>query len=150
MKVLMVCLGNICRSPTAEVALRAEATRRGVKLHVESRGTSNEHRGQGADARSARHALARGLDLSAHRARQVQASDFEEFDLIYAMDHSNRRHLLAQCPDQHKGKIRMFLRDDAQVPDPWFGGPAGFDEVLDMCAFASVCIVDEIEGSGGQ
>ncbi len=138
MRVLMVCKGNICRSPTAEAALVAaarEASRDDIV--VESRGTTDWHQGKGADPRTIAHAKKRGLDLSRHRARQVTLDDMERFDVVYAMDHDNRDKLVRLLTSHDAmalaGKIAMFLADDAEVPDPWYGGPDGFEHVLDLC-----------------
>ena len=131
MKVLFVCTGNICRSPTAEAVLRELSKRKGVRLHVESRGTHDYHVGQPPDERSMRHAERRGYDLSAQRARQISPGDFEAFDLILAMDHGHLRILERICPAQHRGKLHLFI-EGAEVPDPYYGGADGFERVLDL------------------
>jgi protein-tyrosine phosphatase len=133
MRVLMVCLGNICRSPTAEGVLRAKLHSAGLgrAVEVDSAGTGSWHVGSPPDARSQRHAARRGYDLSALRARQVSADDFHRFDLILAMDHDNLADLQRLAPD---GAVRAELRlfADAEVPDPYSGGAEGFERVLDM------------------
>ena len=132
-RVLLVCMGNICRSPTAAAALRAELAAAGVtRVEVDSAGTISHHAGEAADRRSIRHARLRGLDLSAHRARVVVPDDFARFDHVWCMDDDNLDALHARCPAEHRAKIALFL-GDAFVPDPYFGGPDGFDEVLDLC-----------------
>jgi len=131
MKVLFVCTGNICRSPTAEGVLREMARKRGVQLHVESRGTHDYHVGDPPDERAQEHAKRRGYDLSAQRARHLSQRDFEEFDLVLAMDHGHLRILRRLCPPQHAGKLRLFMRE-SEVPDPYYGGPEGFEQVLDL------------------
>jgi protein-tyrosine phosphatase len=131
MKVLFVCTGNICRSPTAEGVLRAMARKHGVELHVESRGTHDYHVGEPPDERAQEHAKRRGYDLSAQRARHLSQRDFEEFDLVLAMDHGHLRILQRLCPPQHAGKVRLFVRE-SEVPDPYYGGPEGFEQVLDL------------------
>ena len=131
MKVLFVCTGNICRSPTAEGVLREMARKHGVELHVESRGTHDYHVGEPPDQRAQEHAKRRGYDLSAQRARHLSKRDFEEFDLVLAMDHGHLRILQRLCPPQHAGKVRLLIRE-SEVPDPYYGGPEGFEQVLDL------------------
>lgn len=131
MKVLFVCTGNICRSPTAEGVLRSMAREHGLDLHVESRGTHDYHVGEPPDERAQRHAKRRGYDLSAQRARHLSARDFEEFDLLLAMDRGHLRLLHRLCPPQHAGKVRLFV-PESEVPDPYYGGPEGFEQVLDL------------------
>jgi protein-tyrosine phosphatase len=141
-RILFVCLGNICRSPTAEAVFRTMAARENVAVDVASVGTVANHVGEGADRRSARHAAARGYDLSTHRARQVRAADFETFDLVLAMDRGNLEAIARVCPPAHAGKVQLFLdfaatRSDREVPDPYYGGPDGFDHVIDLVEDAS-------------
>jgi len=131
MKVLFVCTGNICRSPTAEGVLREMARKHGVQLHVESRGTHDYHVGEPPDERAQEHAKRRGYDLSAQRARHLSKRDFEDFDLVLAMDHGHLRILQRLCPPQHAGKVRLLIREN-EVPDPYYGGPEGFEQVLDL------------------
>lgn len=144
MRILMVCLGNICRSPTAEAVLRHEAQRRGVDVVVASCGTGGWHAGQGADARTIRHAKQRGIDLTSHRARQLQDEDFVNYDHIVVMDGQNLRDVLARCPPAHRHKVRRLLDDDADVPDPWYGEADGFEHVLDLCEAASARLLDAL------
>ena len=144
MKVLFVCTGNICRSPTAEGVLRALAEKRELKVHVESRGTHDYHVGEPPDERAQRHAKRRGYDLSAQRARHVARRDFEEFDLIVAMDRGHLRLLKQMCPPHLQSKIRPFLQD-RDVPYPYYGGPEGFERVLDMIEEACRGLLDEIK-----
>ncbi len=135
--VLMVCLGNICRSPTAAAVLRHELALVGVTdIHVESAGTASYHQGDPADGRSVRHAKLRGVDLSSHRARAVRADDFARFDHLWCMDDDNLAALRARCPAAHLAKLALFL-GDAHVPDPYYGGAADFDRVLDLCTQGS-------------
>jgi protein-tyrosine phosphatase len=143
MKVLFVCTGNICRSPTAEGVLKELAKREGVPLHVESAGTHDYHVGEPPDERAQHHAKRRGYDLSRQRARHVSTGDFEAFDLIVAMDRGHLRLLERICPSHLKSKLRPFLRD-ADVPDPYYGGPEGFEQVLDMIEEACRGLLAEI------
>ncbi len=143
MKVLFVCTGNICRSPTAEAVLRKLSLDEKVELHVESCGTHDYHVGEPPDERSQHHARRRGYDLSAQRARQVSKRDFEEFDLILAMDRGHLRLLERQCPAQHRSKLRLFLAD-ADVPDPYYGGAAGFEQVLDLVEAACRSLLQDV------
>ncbi|WP_247661130.1 low molecular weight protein-tyrosine-phosphatase [Ideonella alba] len=138
-RVLMVCTGNICRSPTAEGVLRALAAQAGwrQRLEVDSAGTTAYHVGEPPDERSQAHALRRGYDLSAQRARQVQDEDFRRFDWILAMDRGHLRELRDRAPVLVHDRIRLLLdfapglagRD---VPDPYYGGATGFEQVLDL------------------
>lgn len=144
MKVLFVCLGNICRSPTAEGVLRVLAAREApeLPLEVDSAGTADYHIGQPPDPRTRAAAERRGYDLSALRARTVEPADFERFDLILAMDRENLRDLRRRAPAQAHERLRLFLEfapDQApeDVPDPYYGGPNGFEEVLDLVEAAA-------------
>jgi protein-tyrosine phosphatase len=130
-RILFVCTGNICRSPTAEGVLRHLAREAGVEVHVESAGTGGWHVGQPPDERAQHHAKGRGNDLSAQRARQVRARDFEDFDLIVAMDRGHLGSLQQHCPPQYRGKLRLLV-EGRDVPDPYYGGSEGFERVLDM------------------
>ena len=145
-KILCVCLGNICRSPTAEVVLRHFAQQEQLNVEVDSAGTSNYHPNKVPDLRSQKHALKRGYDLSTLRARQLQVEDFIDFDLILAMDFENLAdiELLAKKAKQQFGldasraKIGLMSAQDQNydnqpVPDPYYGGDAGFEAVLDQC-----------------
>jgi protein-tyrosine phosphatase len=144
MKILFVCLGNICRSPTAEAVLRGVLAREAPELAitVDSAGTSNYHLDSPPDRRSQAAARQRDYDLSDLRARQVRAEDFTAFDLILAMDRNNLEELLRMAPKSARGKIQLFL-DYApeqalrEVPDPYFGGATGFEDVLDLIEAAS-------------
>ena len=143
MKVLFVCTGNICRSPTAEGVLRRLAELEKMNIHVESRGTHDYHVGEPPDERAQHHAKRRGYDLSAQRAKQLAKRDFEEFDLVLAMDRGHLRILQRLCPPQHAGKVRLFIRD-VEVPDPYYGGPEGFEQVLDLVEAACRSLLSEI------
>jgi protein-tyrosine phosphatase len=129
--ILFVCTGNICRSPTAEGVLRHLAKGKGVELRIESAGIGDWHVGQPPDERAQHHARSRGYDLSAQRARQVTAQDFEVFDMILAMDRGHLRALQEMAPERHHAKIRLFAAG-RDVPDPYYGGAKGFELVLDL------------------
>jgi protein-tyrosine phosphatase len=139
MKILFVCLGNICRSPSAEAVLREIAAREAPELSIEvdSAGTAGYHIGDPPDLRSQEAARRRGYDMERLRARIVQPSDFEKFDLILAMDENNYTILRQRAPAAYRERVRLFLEfaPDCgmnEVPDPYYGGPAGFEQVLDL------------------
>jgi protein-tyrosine phosphatase len=137
-RVLFVCMGNICRSPTAEAVLREFARREaGLTIEVDSAGTHGYHRGDPPDERAIVAARRRGFDLSELRARVVEAEDFERFDLVLAMDVPVFDHLHSIAPRQHAARVKLFLEfapalGRRDVPDPYYGGAAGFEEVLDL------------------
>jgi protein-tyrosine phosphatase len=138
--VCFVCLGNICRSPTAEAVMRAQLDAAGLqdRIVVDSAGTGDWHVGEAPDERAQAAALRRGYDLSALRARQVAEEDFDRFDLLLAMDGENLRALRRLCPPRHQPKLRLLMEFAAQpavseVADPYFGGGEGFEQVLDQC-----------------
>ena len=143
-RVLFVCLGNICRSPTAEGVLRHLAAHEapGLALEIDSAGTADYHIGAPPDVRSQRAALRRGIDISGLRARQVTAADFERFDLILAMDQENLSELQALKPRGSHALVKPFLEYAPQtkvrdVPDPYYGGDSDFERVLDLTTAAS-------------
>lgn len=143
-RILFVCMGNICRSPTAEGVFRALAVQAGMDgaVEVDSAGTHDYHVGEPPDRRSQQAAKQRGYDLSALRARRVGAVDFVRFDHILVMDTRNLELLAAECPPQHRHKIELFLDyaegiDVAEVPDPYYGAGDGFERVLDLVEAAS-------------
>jgi protein-tyrosine phosphatase len=129
--ILFVCTGNICRSPTAEGVLRDLSEKAGLELHIESAGLGDWHIGQPPDERTQHHARKRGYDLSTQRARQVTPRDFDEFDMILAMDGGHLRALQKMAPAHHHAKVRLFVTG-GEVPDPYYGGAAGFEQVLDL------------------
>ena len=142
--ILFVCMGNICRSPTAEGVFRGKAKDAGLldQMLIDSAGTHAYHVGERPDLRSQEFALKRGYDLSQQRARQVNASDFEKFDLIIAMDKENLHNLQSQCPAQYRHKLKLMMSYATHspsdvVPDPYYGGGRGFDTVLDYIEDAS-------------
>ena len=142
--VLFVCMGNICRSPTAEGVFRAQALSAGLAqaFVIDSAGTHAYHTGAPPDARSQQFAARRGIDLSQQKARQVTVSDFADFDYVLAMDKDNLSLLRAACPPQHQHKLGLFMqyaKNSAadEVPDPYFDNGSGFDLVLDYIEDAS-------------
>jgi low molecular weight protein-tyrosine phosphatase len=144
MRVLFVCLGNICRSPTAEGVLRRIAADEApdLQLTIDSAGTADYHIGAHPDPRSCAHAARRGYVLDELRARQVVAEDFRDFDLILAMDEDNLRDLQAIAPHDARARIALFLdfapgAAGRPVPDPYYGKPADFDKVLDLIEAAA-------------
>ena len=144
MKILFVCLGNICRSPTAEAVFRTVAAREAPELMIEvdSAGTAGYHIGEPPDLRTRQAASRRGYDMSSLRARIVEPRDFEDFDFILAMDRENLKVLNHRAPVQARDRVRLFLEfaPDAattEVPDPYYGGPNGFEEVLDLVEAAT-------------
>lgn len=152
MQVLFVCLGNICRSPTAEGVLRHKLREAGLadQVEVASAGTGDWHVGKPPDKRSQAAARLRGYDLSAQRARQVSRADFATYDLILAMDNSNLRHLKALQPAKCKAELDLFLRrfqsEIDEVPDPYHDSDQGFETVLDLIERASDLLVIELKG----
>lgn len=152
MRVLFVCLGNICRSPTAEGVLRHKLREAGLegRIEVDSAGTGDWHVGKAADIRTRQAAQQRGYDLSALRGRQVKSEDFHAFDLILAMDNSNLHDLQQLRPGNGAAELDLFLRRYQlaldEVPDPYYGGDAGFAQVLDLIEQACDALVLELKG----
>ncbi|HET9694539.1 MAG TPA: low molecular weight protein-tyrosine-phosphatase [Steroidobacteraceae bacterium] len=151
MRVLFVCMGNICRSPTAEAVFRAFVQREAPELQVEidSAGTHDYHVGEPPDPRALRAAARRGVDISGLRARQVEQADYERFDLILAMDRSNQAELIERSPPAYRPRIRLLLEfagaaGRPDVPDPYYGGAEGFDQVLDLVEEAAAGLLEEI------
>ncbi len=162
-KVLCVCLGNICRSPTAEVVLQHFCDQQQLDIVIDSAGTSNYHPNKAPDLRSQKHALRRGYDLSRVRARQLKIEDFNEFDLILAMDFQNLDdiHALMQQAIAQKGqlpiraKVALMSEHDATypkqaLPDPYYGGDDDFEQVLDQCESSSKAWVNVLSNLASQ
>jgi protein-tyrosine phosphatase len=144
MKILFVCTGNICRSPTAEAVFRhlANEEELGGTVHVDSAGTHSYHVGEPPDDRSAETAELRGYSMAGQTARRVTAQDFDSFDLILAMDRGHLRILEGMAPPHAADKVRLFLdfapgAGLSDVPDPYYGGAQGFEQVLDLIEAAS-------------
>jgi len=150
--VLFVCLGNICRSPTAEAVFRVRAAAAGLDVVIASAGTGAWHIGAPPDERAQAAGLARGYDLTSIRAQQVATSDYEKFDLLLAMDHDNLATLKSRAPKGTHARIRLFLSFAPEfglnaVPDPYYGGDQGFEQVLDLIEAASDGLVAAIRAS---
>ena len=149
--VLFVCMGNICRSPTAQGVFEKLVEAHGLsdKIRIDSAGTHAYHEGEKPDKRASDTALRRGIDLSTQRARRVIAGDFIIFDYILAMDQSNYEELAEICSADESTKLHLFMgfsseNHTREVPDPYYGGPAGFERVLDLIESASSGLLAEI------
>jgi len=147
-RILFVCMGNICRSPTVEGVFKAVVAREFPEreIHIDSAGTHAYHVGQPPDPRAQRAALRRGVDLSALRARRVAESDFSNFDLVLAMDPLNVAVMHEVCPPDLHARIRLLMEfapaiDREDVPDPYYGGSNGFEYVLDLAEEASAGLI---------
>ena len=154
MKILMVCLGNICRSPMAEGILRRRAQQAGLVITIDSAGTSSNHMGQAPDQRAAQAMRAYGIDITDLRARQFTSADLDGYDRIFAMDNSNLddiRELAVNDDQLKKVSLLMDLVPNGparNVPDPYYGGQEGFDEVFRMLDQASSLLVEELRTRG--
>ncbi len=151
LSVLFVCMGNICRSPTAEGVFRHLVIKEGVEdwFEIDSAGTHAYHVGNPPDERARQTALARGIDLSDLRARQVSHTDFESFDHILVMDRQNLDTLKFVCPKHYSHKLKLFLEyapglKTLEVPDPYYGGARGFEEVLDLVERAALGFLQSV------
>lgn len=152
MRILFVCMGNICRSPTAEAVFRRvlEEEGRGLQVHVDSAGTHGYHIGDPPDRRTIEAARRRGVEMGHLRARQVSVEDFHAFDLLVAMDEANVTHLENMAPTVHTARVRLFMdyapqSGHREVPDPYYGGAAGFEQVLDLVEAASRGLLAELK-----
>ncbi|MFV1973137.1 MAG: low molecular weight protein-tyrosine-phosphatase [Thiohalobacterales bacterium] len=155
-KVLFVCMGNICRSPTAqgvfEHLVNSEALADAIE--IDSAGTYAYHVGEAPDERARAAAMKRGIDLGGQQARRVAEPDFQEFDYVLAMDRDNYAELLSICPSGHADKLSLFLEfapelDVQEVPDPYYGGITGFERVLDLIEQASRGLLADIRERHG-
>lgn len=152
-RVLFVCMGNICRSPTAEGVFKQLVAKNGLAADIESdsAGTHDYHIGDSPDARSQAAAARRGYDLGALRARQIAPDDFAAFDYVLAMDDTNLTALRRLCPAAHRERVKLFLEFAPEagrrdVPDPYYGGAQGFEDVLDLVELAAQGLLDHIAG----
>jgi len=150
-RVLLVCMGNICRSPTAEGVLRRQVEDRGLAavIDVDSAGTHGYHVGEAPDARAIAAAARRGYDLRKLRARKLRREDFAAFDLVLAMDRDNLANLLDICPPEYRHRVSLFLAyarraPTDEVPDPYYGPEAGFDLVLDLVEDAALGLIETL------
>ncbi|QIK37469.1 low molecular weight phosphotyrosine protein phosphatase [Caldichromatium japonicum] len=151
-KVLFVCMGNICRSPTAQGVLRKLVRDEGLDhcIEIDSAGTHAYHLGEPPDPRAQETARARGIDLSDLRARQVEPNDFGRFHYVVAMDHDNYARLRRLCPPGMEGRLHLLM-DFApdlgvhEVPDPYYGGQRGFEQVFDLIELAARGLLDDIK-----
>jgi len=147
-------MGNICRSPTAEGVFRKLITEQKLVDHfeIDSAGTIADHQGKASDHRAIEAAKKRGINLSAIRARQIVSTDFGYFDYVLVMDSENYQNLMLSCPDEHRNKVQYFLdyaanRTERNVPDPYFGGVQGFENVLDLIEEAALGLYTKIVAS---
>lgn len=154
-KVLFVCMGNICRSPTAEGVFAELVKRQGLAhfFAIDSAGTHAYHVGEAPDLRAQKAALERGVTLASIKSRKVTHGDFEDFDFVLAMDDDNYSILIDACPEEHKGKVRYFLDyaphlNVREVPDPYYGGSYGFERVLDLVEEASEGFLKTLRETG--
>ena len=150
-RVLFVCMGNICRSPTAQGVFERLVEDHGLIdiIEIDSAGTHAYHVGERPDARASAAALKRGIDLSTQQARRISPDDFDSFDYVLAMDRDNYDILAAECPSGMESRLRLFLDfapdlEIREVPDPYYGGVSGFERVLDMIEQASEGLLAEI------
>ena len=150
-KVLFVCLGNICRSPTAEGVFRKLVREENLEhlFEIDSAGTHAYHIGEPPDERARAACARRGFDINPLRGRKAVAEDIQKFDYVLAMDRENFKDLIDICPPGHETRIRLFMefapnRPEDEVPDPYFGGVSGFDRVLDMIEDAARGLLEEI------
>lgn len=147
-RILMVCMGNICRSPTAEAVCRAKIHERRLNIEVDSAGTIDYHQGDHPDSRSMAAGRKRGLSFDGMRARQVIDADFEHFDLILAADNSNLADLRRRCPPEYQYKLKLMLSygdcDTDEVPDPYYGGTQGFELVLDLLEQSMDALLEQL------
>jgi len=145
MRVLVVCTGNICRSPTGEGVLKHLAERAKLPVEFDSAGTHDYHVGEAPDRRAIAHAKKRGYDISMLRARQLVQEDFEKFDLLLAMDRGHLRILERMCPAGSRHKLRLFAAGE-DVPDPYYGGAEHFEAAFDLIEKAAKRLLDELRG----
>lgn len=148
-KVLIICMGNICRSPTGEAVLKAIAAQKNVAIEVDSAGTIDYHVGDAPDSRAKAAGEKRGYSFAGITSRQVCLEDFAYFDLILAADNDNISELMKICPDEYAHKVKLFLSYSQsaynEIPDPYYGGNSGFELVLDLIEDASQHLLDKLK-----
>ncbi|EGQ8530076.1 low molecular weight phosphotyrosine protein phosphatase [Vibrio cholerae] len=151
-KVLVVCMGNICRFPTAEAVLRAKAAQLKVDVEIDSAGTIGYHQGNPPDARSKAAGEKRGYSFSGIKARKIRDEDFVKFDWILAADKENLAELKARCPQSHQHKLSLMLSHSdseyQEIPDPYYGGERGFELVLDLVEDAAEQFLLKLQQQG--
>jgi protein-tyrosine phosphatase len=154
-RILMVCLGNICRSPLAQGVLEQRLRKAGLfhRVKVDSAGTQGYHLGEFPDPRAVEAAARRGYDISGQRARRVRDGDFQSFDYILAMDQDNLQQLMARCPGAEVSRIRLLMdfapgAAGQEIPDPYYGGEDGFERALDLIEAAVDGLVLEVKAGG--
>ena len=147
-RVLVVCMGNICRSPTGEAVLRAKAKQLGINVEIDSAGTIGYHQGNPPDERSRQAGERRGYSFKGIRSRKVENQDFSYFDLVLAADRDNLHDLQAICPAEYQHKLRLYLSfgqsEQQEIPDPYYGGEHGFELVLDLLEDAAEQVLHQL------
>jgi len=151
--VLFVCLGNICRSPTAEAVFRRYAQKFGLNVRIDSAGTGGWHQGEPPDPRSIQAGEEKGYSFSGQTSRKIEKNDFVTFDYILAMDNNNLQNLRQACPAQYSDKLHLFLDfapklSQSEVPDPYYGGPDGFNDVINLIEAASQGLCKHLKEGG--
>jgi protein-tyrosine phosphatase len=149
--ILFVCLGNICRSPSAEAVFKKKSAENSLSIEIDSAGTAGYHQGAAPDKRSQAVAIEKGYNFKGLKCRKVVIQDFEKFDYILGMDNENIANLLEACPDEFKHKILLFLSfsqsEEQQVPDPYYGGKGGFEYVLDLIEQGADGLIQHLKSS---
>lgn len=149
--VLFVCLGNICRSPSAEAVFKKKAEDNSLDIQFDSAGTAGYHNGTPPDKRSQGVGVERGYDFKGLKCRKIQEQDFEKFDYILGMDKQNVENLLAICPEEFQHKVALFMSfedsDEEEVPDPYYGGKRGFEYVLDLIEQGADGLIKHLKAS---
>ncbi|MFQ3191680.1 MAG: protein-tyrosine phosphatase [Paraglaciecola sp.] len=150
--VLFVCLGNICRSPSAEAVFKKKAADNGLVIDIDSAGTAGYHKGASPDKRSQAVGMQRGYNFKGLKCRKVVDQDFEKFDYILGMDNQNIVNLLNVCPEEFKHKVSLLLNfcgsEEQEVPDPYYGGKGGFEYVLDLIEQGSDGFIKYLKSTG--
>ncbi|MFT6331202.1 MAG: protein-tyrosine phosphatase [Bermanella sp.] len=150
--VLFVCLGNICRSPSAEAVFKKKAADVGINVEIDSAGTAGYHKGTAPDKRSQAVGMQRDYSFKGLKCRKVVEQDFEKFDYILGMDNENVTNLLEACPEEFQHKVSLFLSfsqsEEQEVPDPYYGGKRGFEYVLDLIEQGADGFIDHLKSTG--